>query len=111
MTEYKIKKNKCMFCGEKFTNMHHVIPKSFKPKDNVLIPLCDKHKDILHVLVKQIYLPKEIRIKINKIKQMTENLNRCVESLKNNTKFQKSTKIIHDSYLSFGEIDNLNGQL
>lgn len=61
-----IQEKECMFCGatENITR-HHVIPQALKPLKNVTIPLCEEHKDITHPTVKQLYVPKEIRNRLN----------------------------------------------
>jgi len=42
--------NECWLCGSnKNITRHHALNKSWKPKKNVLIPLCDKcHRDLHH---------------------------------------------------------------
>ena len=87
-----IKSNKCFFCGKPKTNKHHVIPKAFKSKQNIEIPLCDEHKDVLHVTVKTFYFPKELRNKLGKIKKLTDNLNVSVASMRKELDFSKHKK-------------------
>lgn len=82
--------DKCLVCGEQFTNRHHVIPICLKPKYNVTIPLCDKHKDCLHPIIKQKYFPKELRNKIGKLARIANDLNGCVSSLRKDIQFHHS---------------------
>jgi hypothetical protein len=42
-----INDQRCWRCGVRPESYHHAIPKCMKPKDNVLIPLCNKcHKEL-----------------------------------------------------------------
>jgi len=44
--DIQVKDNKCMCCETKVNiTIHHAIPQRMQPKNNLLIPLCDKcHK-------------------------------------------------------------------
>jgi hypothetical protein len=88
--EMKLDLQECLMCGStKDLTLHHVIPKSMLPKRNVLVPLCVEHKDLVHPIVKQIYLPKKLRHKISKVKKQVDNLTKCVTSLRNDIDFNK----------------------
>ncbi|MFA6089601.1 MAG: hypothetical protein WC755_07085 [Candidatus Woesearchaeota archaeon] len=88
----------CLFCGEKIkVTRHHVIPKALMPKYNVTIPLCDKHKDITHVIVRQFYFPKHLRKNISTITKLADNLKMSTKSLNSKLDFKKqsiNTKVI-----------------
>lgn len=95
-----IPSNYCFVCGEKATNRHHAIPKALNPKKNVTIPLCDKHKDVCHPIVKQIYFPKKLRKKVGIIKKHSDNLNASIASFKKELNFtekglRSSTHVSH----------------
>lgn len=48
MTIITIQDNKCWVCkGNKQITMHHALPRHLKPKNNIIIPICEKcHKHI-----------------------------------------------------------------
>lgn len=80
----------CLFCGNPAMNTrHHVIPIALNPKKNVTIPLCQEHKDICHPIVKQIYIPKRYREKLNTAIIDTNILLGTLKSLKASLKFNK----------------------
>lgn len=85
----------CLVCGKKPTTRHHVIPKEFKPQQNVTIPLCHEHKNIMHHIIKQFYFPKELRIKINKSKKHCEDTLNIINSIRKELQFHnhKSPKV------------------
>ena len=101
-----IKESKCMFCGtsENITR-HHVIPQSLKPLRNVTIPLCEEHKDVTHPTVKQLYIPKSVRYKLNQsIREINNTLGRLKSVRKSmSTHKIKSTSIILQSSESWSE--------
>ena len=87
---FRVKLDVCLFCGKPKTNDHHAIPQALKPLYNVVIPLCDDHKNTLHPLIKQVYVPKELRDNIGTIIKLSDNLQASVQSLRNKTDFIKS---------------------
>lgn len=49
--------NYCFICNSKDNiTRHHVIPLALNPITNVTIPLCLTHKDVLHPIVKTVYI-------------------------------------------------------
>jgi hypothetical protein len=82
------KKEGCFMCGKTDDiTRHHVIPKELKPLKNITIPLCKEHKDITHRIIKQLYFPKHLRKKINKIYKHANDVTIMVESLRKELQF------------------------
>lgn len=56
----------CFMCGEKAQKTrHHAIARELNPKRNVTLPLCKNHKNVMHHVDKVMYVPRNIRKKIN----------------------------------------------
>lgn len=65
---------KCLWCGtDKRITIHHVIPKRYKPKRTILIPLCREHHKIIDDI-----LPKDINsdtiIKVHKLNELNKKI-------------------------------------
>lgn len=85
LSEVKIDATHCYCCGEVMTStgdlkksLHHAIPKQFKPKRNILLPICVKCHRMIHSDIPEIRTPKIKkgfeRLK-NYSKQFTDHLN------------------------------------
>ena len=70
-------------CGDNTgITRHHAIPKEYKPKRNVTIPLCEKHKNVTHHLIKEFYIPRGIRKKLGRGLKELNALNLIIKSLR-----------------------------
>lgn len=83
----------CFMCGttENITR-HHAIAKELHPMSNVTIPLCVEHKDIMHHIQKQMYIPKRTRQKLGRALKELNNLTLIITSLRNDFDIHKSRK-------------------
>ncbi len=43
--------SKCLWCGKTNTTKHHVIPRRYKPKENIIVPLCEEHHRLIDNLI------------------------------------------------------------
>jgi len=92
MATKNIRLKNCFQCGKPAETRHHVIPQEFKPIKNLTIPLCLEHKNITHTIVKQIYFPKHLRIKINKMNTQVDNLSKMLASVRSELDFNQKLK-------------------
>lgn len=94
---HTINDNECWICGKKLFDReitrHHVIPITFKPKHNIIIPLCKKCHDELHSTnIQQIiralgHIMKEHKGIVRKIDIVLQDLHQLdVEKIKNEVK-------------------------
>ena len=79
----------CFQCGKPKSTRHHAIPKELKPIKNITIPLCDKHKDIMHHIIKQLYFPKELRRKLGRLSKHLNDSSEIAKSVREDLKFHK----------------------
>lgn len=85
--------NMCLMCGEtENITRHHAIAQELNPMRNVIIPLCIEHKDIMHHIQKQKYIPRRTRQKLGKALKELNNLNLIIKSLRNDFDIHKSRK-------------------
>jgi len=101
--EWKIQDSNCWICNgtEKITQ-HHTLPKHWKPRNNIIVPICQKCHDRLnqedlsgmmqfvtkieHELGRQLGLWGTIR---NSLAKYTEFQDKLVEAFKKNEKVEK----------------------
>lgn len=96
----------CFVCGKAVTRTrHHAIPRELKPLMNATIPLCEEHKDIMHHIVKQLYVPKDIRKKINMTLTELNNAMGRIKSVKASFKIHKAN---HNHSIERADCDSTN---
>lgn len=82
----------CFMCGKADSTRHHAIPRVEKPLRNVTIPLCEEHKNITHHIIKQFYIPKDIRRRLGKAIKELNNLEQIIKALKKDFAIYKAHK-------------------
>lgn len=82
--------DECFMCGDDPNiTRHHAIPQEYNPKRNITIPLCEKHKNTTHHLIKELYIPKGIRNKLGRGLKELNALNMIIKSLRKDFDIKK----------------------